>query len=330
MNAWQSWYQRARLQRVLAEWRAAGCVDVQGHARAQAMLAPAPDAADWLRFWRDASAWLAMLLLCAGAVCFIAANWSHIPPLARIAGVQVAMVLAVAVAWPARVAPWVRTLGLFVASVLVGVLLALIGQTYQTGADPWGLFALWAVLMLPWTLVSRAVPLWLLLAAVANAGLLLWGAIFLEAWAMALAFALTNGAALAAWESVHRRRPLWDPARLGARILAGALVLGLGMFGMMERFSTVDGGRLPTLWIWLAASVGLVAAYRYARRDVPILALWVLTALGMFTLYVGWFMISVLHLDDAASWLLVALLVITAAAAGAHWLRALARPEAST
>jgi uncharacterized membrane protein len=38
----------------------------------------------------------------------------------------------------------------------LGVLLALFGQTYQTGVDPWETFFNWALLMLPWTLPARS------------------------------------------------------------------------------------------------------------------------------------------------------------------------------
>ena len=48
------------------------------------------------------------------------------------------------------------------AAVLLGALLAVYGQTYQTGADPWGLFATWALLILPWAVAACFTPLWLL------------------------------------------------------------------------------------------------------------------------------------------------------------------------
>ncbi len=31
----------------------------------------------------------------------------------------------------------------------IGALLALVGQTYQTGADPWQLFSTWALMLVP-------------------------------------------------------------------------------------------------------------------------------------------------------------------------------------
>ena len=58
--------------------------------------------------------------------------------------------------------------------MLVGGLLALIGQTYQTGADPWQLFALWALLALPWCLGARSDMLWAPWALVAMTACVLW------------------------------------------------------------------------------------------------------------------------------------------------------------
>ena len=44
---------------------------------------------------------------------------------------------------------------LLAAALLTGGLLALIGQTYQTGADTFELFATWAALILPWVLAIQ-------------------------------------------------------------------------------------------------------------------------------------------------------------------------------
>ena len=56
------------------------------------------------------------------------------------------------------------------AALLIGPLLALYGQTYQLHADSWRLFAGWAALMLPWTLVANHRPLWLAFWAIGNTG----------------------------------------------------------------------------------------------------------------------------------------------------------------
>ncbi len=43
------------------------------------------------------------------------------------------------------------------------ILLAVYGQTYQTGADPYELFFGWAILIIGWVAISRFAPLWPLL-----------------------------------------------------------------------------------------------------------------------------------------------------------------------
>ena len=57
---------------------------------------------------------------------------------------------------------------LLLLGLLTGALLALTGQVYQTGADTYELFGWWAVLILPWVLVGRFSPLWLVWLALLN------------------------------------------------------------------------------------------------------------------------------------------------------------------
>jgi uncharacterized membrane protein len=53
----------------------------------------------------------------------------------------------------------------------VGVLQAVFGQIYETGADSYVLFLIWALLIIGWVAIGGYAPLWLLLAT----GLLLLG-----------------------------------------------------------------------------------------------------------------------------------------------------------
>ncbi|MCL1477646.1 MAG: DUF2157 domain-containing protein [Marinobacter sp.] len=58
--------------------------------------------------------------------------------------------------------------------LLLGGLLALFGQTYQTGADPWQLFFVWMLLLTPFALIGRFAPLWVLWAVLVNLALTLY------------------------------------------------------------------------------------------------------------------------------------------------------------
>ncbi len=80
-----------------------------------------------------------------------------------------ALALVAALAWPRG-----RAAATLLATLLLGALLALMGQTYQTGADPWQLFAFWALLALPWMLAARRDLLWTFWVLIAATGIGLW------------------------------------------------------------------------------------------------------------------------------------------------------------
>jgi uncharacterized membrane protein len=106
-----------------------------------------------------------------GIVFWIAANWQTLGRFGRFAlleGFVVAM-CAGALWRPAARAP----LGLL-AMLAIGGLFAYFGQTYQTGADPWQLFAVWAALALPLCIAARSDVLWAPWALVVITGVSLW------------------------------------------------------------------------------------------------------------------------------------------------------------
>ena len=106
-----------------------------------------------------------------GVVMWIAANWEtwgRLGHFALLQGLVLATGLGAALRAGAR-AP----LGLL-ALLGIGALFAYFGQTYQTGADPWQLFALWAVLALPLCWGARSDVLWAPWALVVMTAIALW------------------------------------------------------------------------------------------------------------------------------------------------------------
>src|SRR5262245_43202671 len=100
------------------------------------------------RHWRDfldrLLLWSGAVALAAAVVFFVAHNWNDLGKYAKFGLVELLILAAVVGYWrlgPDRAA---GKASLLVASILLGALLALFGQTYQTGADTWELFANWA------------------------------------------------------------------------------------------------------------------------------------------------------------------------------------------
>ena len=102
--------------------------------RALALTVATPEEGAWHRFLSLTLALVGAGLLLSGTVCFIAYNWARIGRFAKFGGLELAICVAAAVAW--RTLPRVSgQIASATAVVLIGPLLALYGQTYETGAD---------------------------------------------------------------------------------------------------------------------------------------------------------------------------------------------------
>lgn len=114
---------------------------------------------------------LAAALAGLGLLLWVAANWGELGRVARFALLQGTLLATGlgAAALPRARAP----LGLL-ALLATGGLWAYFGQTYQTGADAWQLFALWAALTLPLCWAVRSDALWTPWAVVATVAIALW------------------------------------------------------------------------------------------------------------------------------------------------------------
>lgn len=168
-----------------------------------ALDAEPPQLQRWLPIGMAA---LASALIGLGLIFWIAANWDTLGRFGRFAVLQAA-VLAMGLGALWRPA-WRAPLALLVL-LATGALFAYFGQTYQTGADPWQLFALWAALTLPLALATRSDLVWSPWVLVLFVGIALWIqahtghrwrvepddlAVHLAGWAAALAVVVSLGA----------------------------------------------------------------------------------------------------------------------------------------
>ena len=106
-----------------------------------------------------------------GLILWIAAHWDTLGRGGQFALLQVGVLVACAVAWRAGVA---RPAAGLLALLGIGGLFAFFGQTYQTGADAWQLFALWAALGVPLAIGVRSDVVWAPWTLVALVGIALW------------------------------------------------------------------------------------------------------------------------------------------------------------
>jgi hypothetical protein len=283
------WRETAADLAVLRGWRR------DGRLPAGTATDVAPEAGQWRGFLDALALWLGVALCAAAAVCFIAANWDAMGRFARLGLMEVALVAATLAAWRLGLARPAGQAALALATVLLGGLLAVVGQTYQTGADTWELFALWTALTLPWTLAARNTAQWLGWALLLNLAVgLRLGLRTTDLWlpeaGVALPLGLLDLALAAIWAGVARWRPdLAGP--LGARLL---VVAAMGLLTWSAMLHIVEATRdtpfairalAVTAWGLATLVVGAVALR--GRRDVPLLAMLMLGAIGVITCALG-------------------------------------------
>lgn len=101
-------------------------------------------------------------LTLAGIAYFFAFNWSALTLEQRLVLVHVPLLVALLLGAWRGFGSLVGQVCLLSASVLFGLGQVVISQAYQTGADPWTLFAVYCVVTLPWALAARFAGSWLL------------------------------------------------------------------------------------------------------------------------------------------------------------------------
>ena len=229
---------------------------------------------------------LAALLLGAGLIFWVAANWQAQTRAVKLNLLQGALLLPVLAA---LLLPRLRTACLLLATLALGALLAFVGQTYQTGADTWELFAAWAALALPWALAVRRDGLWAAWTLVAGTGIWLWSAgIFFGFDAdrttggqLARTLSLLPWAALFVWPLLLPRLGLLAGAAQAPRAVWAwrmSALLALGGWCMCGLSSLFQYRLQPHyLWCLLLAAAATALAWRRRPRDMAVLALGVLT-----------------------------------------------------
>jgi len=297
-----------------------------------------PDGPHWRRFIDQLLLGTGALALACAVVFFIAYNWDALGRFPQFALLQLLMILAVVFYWRLGAEKATARVALLVAAVLLGALLALYGQTYQTGADPWQLFATWALLMLPWVLVGRFAALWLLWLGLLNLAAILYYQVFPGLFwitfgsrdELSWLLLLLNTAAWGVWEIAAFRFEWLGRAGPGGRWAVRVIATASGtVMTMLVLRAIFDPAQTPALtWLvyiaWLAV---LYFVYRHKLPDLFMLAGACLSVIVSVTLLCADFMLQ----GDAmaGTFLLLAILVVAQAAGAAIWLRHIQAEQAS-
>lgn len=305
----------------LLQWREQNQLSASQLQQASARHPLQPAAADWLAQANLILLFGAMVLLSAAVIFFFAYNWPLMPYLGKLALAAAAVSLSGIVAVLSPPNCQARRAALFACSIFTGALLALIGQTYQTGADIWQLFASWAALITPLVLLSKS-----------RASYLLWFLIIeLALWrhldTRSRLWLLDNAEKLALFSLLNLLLLLFAEfalQRLGVRqhkplcwLTALALLLPLSIGAIIGTWEAEYHVNLIS-YIILA---GLMTLWYFRwQRDLLIFALLLFSAIAVSTMLLGRLLEGA---DSFFLFNLLALYVIASSAGATIWLKQL-------
>ncbi len=310
----------------------------------------------WFTFFDKTLLVIGSIALTLALVFFIAYNWSDMGKMGKFALVEGALIITIALYVGLRVRRQfflIRQLLLLIASIITGSLLALFGQTYQTGADTWQLFFVWALLITPWAVIARFPALWLLWLGLLNACLLSYldvtGFLFNDNVYQGVveigALAVTNFVALTLWlffidhkkpsqttsanADIHSPTATHRQNQTRAGLHWSTYVVGLFSTYAITHlaiFTVFDNGNftipiiLLLLWgLWCAFMV-----WRFYRYRVDVLML-TYVSFSIIVVVMCWTGRFLLENTDSSGFLVLALLLVGLSSAAVVWLRKAAR-----
>jgi uncharacterized membrane protein len=295
--------------------------------RALGIATSAPSADEWRRFLSRALALLGAGLVLAGIICFVAYNWTRIGRFGKFALIDAGIVGATLIGW--RNLPRLSgQIALLAAAVLVGALLAVYGQTYQTGADPYGLFLTWSWLIIPWVLAARFSALWVLELALLDTSLVLFYSQvrgfdqLSEALVLPLTIAALHTLVLVAWEWQIRRPRPWLDEEWAPHAVAAVGYLALVITGAAAVLADREAGVAGIIGL-AALGASIAGAYHYYRRVRPDRFMVTVAVAAGFTwvaFAVGRVLFDELKLD-MLGFFLMALFIIAEITVGLRWFR---------
>jgi uncharacterized membrane protein len=274
--------------------------------------------------------WSGTSFLAISVIFFLAFNWNRLGKYAQFGLVETLIIAAVLAYWRLGADRVAGKAALLFAAILMGGLLALVGQTYQTGADTFELFASWAALILPWVLIGRFAALWVVWIAIVNL------AITFYFWAFPGLFGLGfntqvqrllwvlfafNTIVLGSWE-MTAKRVAWLNERGAVRLVALAsagFMTSLAVHALAAESNGLMVGLVYATWLG-----AMYVVYRLTIQDVFMLAAISLSVIVVVTRFLSRHIGSG---DTAGAFLFISLAVIGMSAGAAMWLKSVATEQ---
>ncbi len=248
----------------------------------------------------------------AGIVFFFAYNWGALSSFVKL-GMAEAALLVVLGLWLWTSHRMLKQVVLIMAGVMVGVLFAVQGQIYQTGANAYDFFLGWSIFISLWVWATRYAAFWLLYMVLITTTLLLYSEQVATAWprntVLILCF-MVNAAVLTFWE-------LWQYGAGKAQISVWFLrVLGIASvafltFGLCYTiFSEGQSAHDYLLWVGIPWAMAMLYISSQQKKLFYMALLTFSTIIVLVSLVLRWGIDK--DIDGAGLFLVVGSLVLVA------------------
>jgi uncharacterized membrane protein len=194
--------------------------------------------AEWVKFIRLFLLGLGGSFLISGIIFFFAYNWADMHKFVKLGLIELLVLAVTFAAVFAKRSSTVKNVLLTAATMLVGVLFAVFGQIYQTGANAYDFFLGWTMCVVLWVIVARFQPLWFIFLALLNTTFVLYTQQVATHWSFSImldVLFIINTMAVVVWEVLAAKGRVslqhrWFPRLVG---LAAILVITTSMISML-------------------------------------------------------------------------------------------------
>jgi uncharacterized membrane protein len=126
----------------------------------------------------------------AGIIFFFAYNWSDLHKFIKIGLIEGLIITSTLIILFSKISLDIKNILLTGTSILVGVLFAVFGQVYQTGANAYDFFLGWTLFVSIWVLTTNFAPLWLVWITLINTTIILYSQQVAHEWSDVFLFAI--------------------------------------------------------------------------------------------------------------------------------------------
>jgi uncharacterized membrane protein len=148
------------------------------------------DKESWHKFLRLFFISLGIGFTTSGIIFFFAYNWADLHKFTKIGLIEGLIIASTFIILFSKISLDIKNMLLTGTSILVGVLFAVFGQVYQTGANAYDFFLGWTMFITIWVIVSNYAPLWLIFITLINTTLLLYSQQVAHDWSEVFVFTL--------------------------------------------------------------------------------------------------------------------------------------------